>query len=61
MKELVRSTWNNTHNISVPVKHVSDILQLEEAFTVEEYKHTHTRKLHSLDETLLDAVRGLSD
>ena len=45
MKELGRGTTYNTHNITSLIrtlKHVSDILQTEEAFTVEEYKHTHT-------------------
>ena len=44
MKELGRSTQNNTYNITSfirTLKYVSDILQTEEAFTVEEYKHTH--------------------
>ena len=45
MKELGRSTQNNTYNITSfirTLKYVSDILQTEEAFTVEEYKNTHT-------------------
>ena len=47
MKELGRSTWNDTHNITSfihtpPLKYVSDILLTEEAFTMEEYKHTNT-------------------
>ena len=45
MKELGRGTAYNTHNITSLIrtlKHVSDILQTEEVFTVEEYKHTHT-------------------
>ena len=45
MKELGRGTAHNTHNITSLIrtlKHVSDILQTEEVFTVEEYKHTHT-------------------
>ena len=36
----------NTHNTALLIhtlKYVSDILQTEEAFTVEEYKRTHTR------------------
>ena len=45
MKELGRGTTYNTHNITSLIrtlKHVSDILQTEEAFTVEEYTQTHT-------------------
>ena len=45
MKELARSTQINIHNIRSLIralKYVSDILQTEEAYTVEEYKHTHT-------------------
>ena len=45
MKELGRGTAYNTHNATSLIrtlKHVSDILQTEEAFTVEQYKHTHT-------------------
>ena len=45
MKELGRSTQNDTYTITSfirTLKYVSDILQTEEAFTVEEYKHTHT-------------------
>ena len=48
MKELGRSTWNDSHNITsfihtpTPLKYVSDILLTEEAFTMEEYKHTNT-------------------
>ena len=45
MKELGRGTSYNTHNITSLIrtlKHVSDILQMEEAFTVEEYKHTYS-------------------
>ena len=44
MKEFGRSIHVNIHNISSLIralKNVSDILQTEEAFTVE-YKHTHT-------------------
>ena len=33
------------HRSSVPLRYVSDILQTEEAFTLEEYKHTHTHTL----------------
>ena len=46
MKELGRGTTYNAHNITSLIrtlKPVSDILQTEEAFTVEEYKHTHTQ------------------
>ena len=45
MKELGSGTVYNTHNTTSLIrtlKYVSDILQTEEAFTVEEYKHTHT-------------------
>ena len=45
MKELGSGTAYNTHNTTSLIrtlKYVSDILQTEEAFTVEEYKHTHT-------------------
>ena len=45
MKELGRTTqikFTTKHRCSVPLKHVLDILQSEEAFTVEKYKHTHT-------------------
>ena len=61
MKELGRSTQNDTYNITSfirTLKYVSDIFQTEEAFTVEEYKHahahahahahTHTHKLQDL-------------
>ena len=45
MRELGSGITYNTHNTTSSIrtlKHVSDILQTEEAFTVEEYKHTHT-------------------
>ena len=45
MRELGSGTAYNTHNITSLIrtlKYVSDILQKEEAFTVEEYKRTHT-------------------
>ena len=48
MKELGSGTAYNTHNTTSLIrtlKYVSDILQAEEAFTVEEYKHTHTDAL----------------
>ena len=32
----------NTRTLIRTLKYVLDILQTEEAFTVEEYKHTHT-------------------
>ena len=54
MKELGRGTTYNTHNITSLIrtlKHVSDILQTEEALMVEEYKHTHT---HSGRKWLVD-------
>ena len=46
MKELGRSTQINIHNTRLLIralKYVSEILRTEEAFTVEEHKHTHTR------------------
>ena len=45
MRELGSGTTYNTHNTTSLIrtlKHVSDILQTEEAFTVKEYTHTHT-------------------
>ena len=45
MKELGSGTAYNAHNTTSLIrtlKHVSDILQTEEAFTVKEYTHTHT-------------------
>ena len=45
MRELGGGTTYNTHNTTSLIrtlKYVSDILQTEEAFTVEEYQHTHT-------------------
>ena len=33
---------HNTRPLIRALRHVLDILQTEEAFTVEEYKHTHT-------------------
>ena len=63
MKELGSGTAYNTHNTTSMIrtlKHVSDILQTEEAFTVKEYTHTHTHTESApLDGTHLDAVRGL--
>ena len=47
MKELGSGTAYNTHNTTSLIrtlKHVSDILQTEEAFTVNEYTHTHTHE-----------------
>ena len=35
--------------------HVLDILQSEEAFTLEEYKHTHTQKCQMFEQ-LLDCI-----
>ena len=32
----------NTRSLICTLKHVFNILQTEEAFTVKEYKHTHT-------------------
>ena len=46
MKEIDRNTCNDTNNItsliSTRLKYVLDISKTEQAFTVEEYKHTHT-------------------
>ena len=45
MKELGKSTQINIHNtrsLIRALKYVSDILQTEEAFTVEKHTHTHT-------------------
>ena len=45
MKELGKSTQINIYNtrsLIRALKYVSDILQTEEAFTMEEYTHTHT-------------------
>ena len=36
---------HNTRSLIRTLKYVLDILQTEEAFTVEEYKHTHTHTL----------------
>ena len=33
---------HNTRSLIHALRYVSDILQTEKAFTVEEYKHTHT-------------------
>ena len=35
---------HNTRSLIRALRYVLDILQAEEAFTVEEYKHTHTRE-----------------
>ena len=35
----------NTRSLIRTIKYVLDILQTEEAFTVEEYKHTHTQDI----------------
>ena len=46
--ELGRKHATNIHNTRLLIrrlKHVLDILQTEETFTVEEYKHTHTHTL----------------
>ena len=54
MMELGRKHPTKIHNtISLirTLKYVLDILQTEEAFTVEEYKHTHTHK-HARTQTL---------
>ena len=33
---------HNTRSLIRTIKYILDILQTEEAFTVEDYKHTHT-------------------
>ena len=46
MMELgIRESTNihNTRSLIRTLKYVLDILQTEETFTVEEYKHTHTQ------------------
>ena len=46
MRELGRNTWNDTHNITSLIRTpqvFSGISQAEEAFAVEEYKHTDTQ------------------
>ena len=58
MRELGSGTTYNTHNTTSLIrtlKYVSDILQTEEAFTVEEYKHTHT---HTNQATMLDELQN---
>ena len=56
MKKLGRSTQINIHNTESLIralKYVSDILQREEAFTVEEHKHTYTyTHTHTQTQTL---------
>ena len=45
MMELGRKHPTNIHNTRLLIrtlKNALEILQIEEAFTVEEYKHTHT-------------------
>ena len=44
---------HNTRSLIRTLKYVLDILQTEEAFTVEEYKHTHT---HACDLEIHDHV-----
>ena len=39
---------HNTRSLIRTLKYVFDILQTEEAFTVEEYKHTHTQTHNSI-------------
>ena len=39
---LIGRKGHNTRSLSRTLKYVLDILQTEKAFTVEEYKHTHT-------------------
>ena len=40
---------HNTRSLIRTLKYVLDILQTEEAFTVEEYKHTHIHTRHRYD------------
>ena len=43
MMELgITQSTHNSRSLIRTLKYVLDILQTEEAFTVEEYKHTHT-------------------
>ena len=37
---------HNTRSLTRAFRYVLDILQTEEAFTVEEYKHSHTSTVH---------------
>ena len=71
MMELGRKHPTNIYNTRLLIrtlKYVLDILQTEEAFTVEEYKHTHTRVLiyaklrrYFLKYTLINASLGPSN
>ena len=63
MKELVGRTQINIHNtrsLIRALKYVSDIFQTEEAFTVEEYKHTHTHnpQFYQKTQLMLDIFTG---
>ena len=44
MAEAPKWIFTTRDRWSVPLKYVLDILQSEEAFTVAEYKYTHTHK-----------------
>ena len=49
---------HNTRSLIRTLKYVLDILQTEEAFTVEEYKHTHTHMIqHEYNTTQHEATR----
>ena len=67
MRELGSGIAYNTHNTTSllrTLKYVSDILQTEEAFTVEEYKHTHTHTQASKStklEQLKQPIKGGMD
>ena len=41
---------HNTRSLIRALRYVLDILQTEEAFTVEEYKHTHTQPISIIHE-----------
>ena len=64
MKELGSGTAYNTHSTTSLIrtlKYVSDILQTEEAFTVEEYKHTHTHTQRLSRWILIERLRNIFD
>ena len=45
---MLSTNIRNTRSLIRTLKYVLDILQTEEAFTVEEYKHTHTRHRYDI-------------
>ena len=53
---ITQSTYiHNTRSLIRTLKYVLDILQTEEALTVEEYKHTHTHThTHIADALVVD-------